>query len=308
MTRVASFAQSQALLAELMKINQRTATTQMQISTGKVADQYKDIPNDTDVLLSAKRVLTRTQQYQTSNKQISSQLDMQDLTLGQIATSTQSLRQSALDAVSSGSGSGLMETVDGIFQQAVSLLNTQVDGKYIFGGTRTDQPPMTATSLTGLAALPAVSQAFANNSQAPSVEIAPGQTMTYGFLADSVGTNLMASLQRIAQFNAGPNGPFGATLTAAQQSFLEGEIPNLKAAAEALNGVVAQNGQLQRQIQDTGDMQDASVTRVKSMISDIEDVDMADAVTRLNLDQVATEASAKMISSLGQLSLLNFLT
>ncbi len=307
MTRVASFAQNQALLNELLRVNARTAQTQMQISTGKVAEDYKDIPRDTDVLLSAKRLETRTLQYQKSNKEIASRLDLQDLTLGQLSDSAQSLRQASLDAVSSGSGSGLMETADGIFQQAISLLNTTIDGKYIFGGTRADQPPVTVTSLAALAALPSVSQAFANSTQILSAETAPGQTMSYSFLADTIGTDLMTSLQRIAQFNVGPNGPFGGQLTTAQQQFLESEIPNLKAAADNLTSVVASNGQLQRQLEDTATMQDTTLTRVKSVISDIEDVDLASAVTRLNLDQTATEASAKILSMLGQTSLLDFL-
>lgn len=307
MTRVSTFSQGQALLAELMKINARTAVTQNQISTGKTAQHYKDIPSDTEVLLSAKRLLTRTEQYQSSNKEISTRLDMQDLTLGQLATDAQNLRQATLDAISSGSGSGLMESVAGLFQQAVSLLNTQVDGKYVFGGTRTDQPPVTVASLSDLASLPAVSDAFANNSQVPSVEVATGQTMSYGFLADSVGTDLMAAIQRIAQYNAGPNGPFGANLTEAQRTFLTQEVPSLKAAYDNLTAVVSQNGQLQRTLDNIQTQHESSVTRVKTVISDIEDVDMAEAVTRLNMDQTATEATAKMIASMGQLSLLNFL-
>ena len=46
---------------------------------------------------------------------------------------------------------------------------------------------------------------------------------------------------------------------------------------------------------------------VTGVISDIEDVDMASAVTRLNGDQTALQASYKVMAQLSQLSLLNFL-
>ncbi len=42
-------------------------------------------------------------------------------------------------------------------------------------------------------------------------------------------------------------------------------------------------------------------------IGDIEDADLATAVSKLNDDQVAIQASGKMIASLNQLSLLNFM-
>jgi flagellar hook-associated protein 3 FlgL len=42
-------------------------------------------------------------------------------------------------------------------------------------------------------------------------------------------------------------------------------------------------------------------------IGDIEDVNLAEAITRLNQDQVAVEAAGRMIAQLDQLSLLNFL-
>ncbi|MEX0300304.1 MAG: flagellin [Kordiimonas sp.] len=46
---------------------------------------------------------------------------------------------------------------------------------------------------------------------------------------------------------------------------------------------------------------------LETFIADLEDVDIAEAVTRLNNDQVALEASYRSIGSLSQLSLLRFL-
>lgn len=42
-------------------------------------------------------------------------------------------------------------------------------------------------------------------------------------------------------------------------------------------------------------------------ISDIEDVNIAEAITRVNNDQVALEVSYKVMGELGNLSLLNFI-
>jgi flagellin-like hook-associated protein FlgL len=42
-------------------------------------------------------------------------------------------------------------------------------------------------------------------------------------------------------------------------------------------------------------------------IGDIEDVDLSEAIARLNQDQVAAEAAGRMIAQVNQLNLLNFL-
>ena len=46
---------------------------------------------------------------------------------------------------------------------------------------------------------------------------------------------------------------------------------------------------------------------VKQFIADIENINVAEAITRLNNDQTALEASFKVFSQLNSLSLLNFI-
>ena len=47
--------------------------------------------------------------------------------------------------------------------------------------------------------------------------------------------------------------------------------------------------------------------RALTFISDIEDVNMAEAITRVNNDQIALDVSYKLTSELSRLSLLNFI-
>lgn len=307
MTRIASFVQHQALLAELLRSNQNVFKTQMQITTGKVATHYKDIARDTGVLLSAKRVELRTEQFQRTNRELVGRLEHQNVVLEQITAATQGLREAVLNAVSLDSGAALMESVDSAFRQAVSVLNSQLDGRYVFGGTRVEQPPLNAGSLADLMAAPAIADVFGNNTRRLSVEIDDGRMLDYSFLADEVGQELLGIVKRMAEFNAGPNGPFGETLTSAQRGFLVSEIPNLKTAAENLNIVVARNGRFQAEVDDVIAQHESTNIFVKSFISDIEDVDLAEAVSRLTQDQVATEAAARVLSGLRQLSLLDFI-
>src|SRR5262249_36963859 len=113
------------------------------------------------------------------------------------------------------------------------------------------------------------------NQQHLSVDIDNGQTLQYNFLADGVGKDLMDSLKRIADYNAGPGGPFTAQLTDAQKTFLAGEIQTLSTVNQNLNQVVATNGQYQNTVDDANKRHEQTNTNVKGFISDIEDADVA---------------------------------
>jgi flagellar hook-associated protein 3 FlgL len=307
MTRIGTFVQQQAILAQYQNTNARLNQDQSEIATGKVAQHYKDLAPQAGALLSAQRLDTRTAEYQQNNKQLATTLSIQDTSLNQVATSTQNLRQSILDADSLDSGGTLMQQVQGAFAQVLSVLNTQVNGAYIFGGTRTDQPPVTAQTLGDLQAVPSVTQVFKNNDQPINVEIATGESIKTNFLATDVGQSVMDSLKQIADYNAGPNGPFGATLTDAQKTFLAGQAQNLQTITQNLNQIVGQNGQLQNQVDDANTRHEATSTTVKGFISDITDADVAKAVSNLNQDQVTLQASARLIADLQTNSLLNYL-
>jgi flagellar hook-associated protein 3 FlgL len=307
MTRVGSFVQQQAILANYQRTTDRLNQDQSQISTGKIAQYYKDLASQTGALLAAKSIDTRTTEYQQTNKELQTTLSIQDTSLNQVATSTQNLRQSIIEADSLGSGGTLMQQVQGAFAQVLSVLNTQVNGSYIYGGTKTDQPPVTAQNLSDLQAVPSVTNVFQNNTQAVNVAIADGESIQTNFYADQVGKDVMDSLKQIADYNAGPNGPFGATLTDVQKQFLAGQAQNLQTITQNLNQLVGRNGQLQNQVDDANTRHTATSTTVKGFISDIEDADVAKAISNLNQDQVTLQASAKLIADMQTNSLLNYL-
>lgn len=307
MTRVGTLAQSQAILAELTKSNGQIYKAQMQISTGKVAQQYREIPGDTGVLLSAKRVQTRTDQYVSTGKELANKLDNQNVLLEQVASTAQDLRQSVLDAVSTNSGASFMQLVQGAFGNVLSALNAKFDGKYVFSGSRADTAPVNIDDLNDLTSVGSVASIFDNDQQKQSIEIEAGHTIDYNFLADQVGTGVMDILKQIADYNAGPNGPFGQNLTQVQRDFLTTQANNLVTVTQDLNNVVGQNGQYSNEVDAAAERHDQTSVFVKSFISDIEDVDMAQAVTNLNQDQIVTEATAKLIANLQKLSLLDFI-
>ncbi len=101
--------------------------------------------------------------------------------------------------------------------------------------------------------------------------------------------------------------PCRVELSAAQFTFLQDQVQELENAINTMRQFEVQNGLvaerldvIEQQHLDTG-------VFLETFIADIEDVDIAEAITRLNNDQTALEASYRAVSTLNELSLLRFL-
>lgn len=307
MERVVTLVQQQTLLTELLRTQRHVATLQEQVASGKVGDQFADIVPQAGVLLAAKRQEARIAGFQDTATEIAQQLDLQDLHLTSVAAQAQELRQGVLEAIANGSGLALMERVEGLFAQVTGLLNTRIDGRYIYGGTRSDVPPVNVSDTAGLLAAPTVADVFENNAVKPAIRVDESEVIEYGLLASDIGAAFFQAVRNIAEFNAGANGPFAATLTPQQAQFLQGEVAGIVAAYEGLSVLTGQNGLRQAQVAEAQERHTATTTVLKAFISDIEDVDLAAAVSRLNDAQLAAQASARVLAEVNQLSLLQFL-
>jgi flagellar hook-associated protein 3 FlgL len=220
------------------------------------------------------------------------------------------LKKAVSDAVANNDATTLMNQAQSIFDQASAILNTKdSNGDYLYSGGKTDVAPMTATSLSSLAALPSASAAFANGTLTKSVQVADGTSVSYGVTASDVGTGLMQALKDIANFDAGGTGNFNAatSLSAAQNTFLTNAIAQTTTVGSDLNAVTASNGYVSNRLTDSQTQQTSMDTLYKSFVSNIQDTNMAQAATQLSLNQTQLQAALQVTAGLHQLSLLNYL-
>ena len=108
-------------------------------------------------------------------------------------------------------------------------------------------------------------------------------------------------------FGFATGGPIGQPMTEDQRNFLMGEIDRLNAAIQDINEAQATNGVHQRTVEDTQNRLSDNVTFITIFISDIEEADMGVAVSRLQQDQLALDASFRMLGQLARISLLDFI-
>ena len=119
--------------------------------------------------------------------------------------------------------------------------------------------------------------------------------------------DIFAALKNIADFDAGGSGPIDGQLTPVQRTFLESQLSVLDSAIDTLQLNVARNGNRQATVEEMIVQHQDEEAFLEIFISDIEDADLAEAITNLENDQVALQASYEITAQLSQLSLLNFI-
>ncbi|MEX6723065.1 flagellin [Parapedomonas caeni] len=307
MTRVASFSQNQALLSSVLKSQTDLFKAQQQVNTGKKSQDYAGIASDTSTLVSAKALKAQTDSFIKTGTYLNQTLSTLDLQIGAFIDSSRSLRQSVLEVVATGDAQGFQQTLETSFEMLKSTLNTMVGGSYLFSGSRTTTKPFSAETLDDLAALGNVADAFNNDQIKATVRIADTYEMQYGVLADEVAQPLMEVIQRIKQFHDTTPGGLNGQLDDTEKAYLESELAALDSAIQGIQQYQVANGLRQKRVEEIGDLMSNRSAYLEDFVSNIEDVNMAEAITRLQNDQSALEVSYRVIGSLSELNLSKYI-
>jgi flagellar hook-associated protein 3 FlgL len=308
--RISTTAQTAFLLSQIQNAGNALDKVQEQIASGKNASTYAGFGDQAQVLTATIAANARNDAYTSATKFAVTQTDLQDTQLTSLSSLVTSLKKAISDAVANNDGTTLMNQAQSIFDQASAILNSKdANGDYIYSGGKTDVPPITVGTLSGLTPLASVAGAFANGNLQKSVQVADGVTVSYGLTASDVATGLMQALKDIADFDAGAGGNFNTatSLTAAQNTFLTNAIGQVTNVYTDLNATTAANGYVSNRLTDAQGQQSSMNTLFKGFVSDIQDTNMAKAATQLSLNQTQLQAALQVTAGLHQLTLLNYL-
>ncbi|HBA43357.1 MAG TPA: hypothetical protein DCZ07_10315 [Alphaproteobacteria bacterium] len=306
MPRISTLAQNQAVVARMLQAQQQVADTQRQVGSGVIADRFKGIAKDANALISAKAIEARTSSYIALGTQVGLRMEVQDAAISNLYEAAKSLREDLLGALANDSGRTLSVNIENAFGASKSVLNTRFAGSYIFAGGRTDTPPFSAVDVPDLATIAnPITDYFVNSQQKPQVRLDQSLVIEYGVLADDLGQGLLASVKRLAEYDAAT--PFGTNLTPADEAIVQAEIANLDQVMSDIIQIQANNGLTQQRVEETIIRHEEFDTVNKGFIAAIEEVDIAEAISRLNRQQLAVEASYSLVRKLNEVSLLDFI-
>jgi flagellar hook-associated protein 3 FlgL len=199
-----------------------------------------------------------------------------------------------------------MQQLQAAFGDVVQGLNTKSNGLYVFSGAKTDTATTSAASMSDLTLAPSTASLFDNDQYIATNRIDEQTSAKTGVLGDAFGVAVYDAFKQVQAY-VDANGAFTGKLNDTQVTFLKGLLPTFDAAYRGVVDAQGKNGVTQKRFESAEtDLQNQADT-LTSMVGDIVDVDMADAVTRLESAKLAVQASAQVFSSLQQSSLLNVL-
>jgi len=307
LTRVSTSFAFRSAGADLMRAQSRQVEAQNQVSNSKRAADLRGFGRTSETLIAARTVQARAQSFVEQHKMLDGELSAQDQALSRVADMADQSRQLILSAVSSERAETLTNTLNSAFAQAADALNWKHEGRYLFAGSQVDTPPVNVDDLDALVAT-TPGDLFENDDVRTVSRLNESSTITTGFLASEVGTEFFDILKEIQVYHTtGPDGPLTGKLNENQLQFLKDRLAELDEAYDGLTGRVAQNGLLLQRVEDARDAQVKRVDMLTGFISEIAEVDVAEAYTRLTQAQLAVQASAQALRALQQTSLLNLL-
>lgn len=306
MNRISTSGNYSVVLANLTLAQQRQLTAGQQVSSQKLAQDLKGYAGKAETLTAMQAVKAKVDGLLDQNKILGARFADQDTALNQLTDSAQAGRDAIADALASGRVDTLMQQMGGAFSDATTALNTKSQGTYLFAGGQVTTQPFTATSMSDLTSGPALTTFFHNDQYVSSNKLDENATINGGMLASNLGSGLMQAFKDIQAYQDA-NGPFTGDMTTAQRTFLESELSKFDTEHTNLINSTAQNGQVAKRIDAAGVALSNRSDSLEGMLGDVTNVNMADAVSRLQASQIAVQASAQVFTTLQNSSLLNYL-
>jgi flagellar hook-associated protein 3 FlgL len=298
LTRIGDLAQHGRVTDFMLGAQARTRAMQIQISTGKVAHRFQDVAAEASQLLRAKDVLQRVQQFQSNNSLVDQRLQVMESSLASLFEVGSRIKVLLIQRLDSGAGvpGTMAPEADQLLKQAAAELNVAFDGRHLFAGSKTQAPPVVLDPT--FAAFGAPDDTFYQGDDVIlSVLADEGREIGYGMTADREGFHELIGGLRAALEGDLTNDR--AMLEDALALVTEA-LPKIAEYRSQIGARQAALGQINLGL---GEMQ----LYLEHQIGGIEDVDIAEAITRLSQDQMVLEATMATVARLSQLSLADFL-
>lgn len=306
MDRISSLMIPQAALGDLSRTQRSLVEAARQSSAQTRAEDVKGYGREAQTLVSAGRLAARIEGFLKTGEELRTRMELQDASLGRAADAISKLKADLFQNIGLQNGDGVRASIEEAFAVVRDSMNATLNGRYLFGGVAHDAAPVTVETLTELEATP-IANVLQRGAPAQTLRIEESRIIEVGAVADDIADGALASLQRLAQFDSGADGPFRGVLSDAQRTAIDSELGVLEAAFNTFILAQSENGRLLKSVEGAGDRQQRQLNALNAAVGGIVDVDLAEVAVRLNQAQFAYEASASVFNTLRSLSLLDVL-
>jgi flagellar hook-associated protein 3 FlgL len=273
----------------------KLARIEREIATGRRINVPSDDPAAAATALRHRTDVSMSEQYTRTVQAASSRLSAADTALGGL---TEVLQRARELTIKSGAGSlgqdqinSIATEINQLLHSAVQIGNTNFGGQFLFAGTRTTTAPFSVATEVP----PAV--VYSGNANAIEQDVGQGVKVRVDLPGDQTIQPVMNALIQIRDALTA-----GDTDAATQAG--------LAALDNSLDGVLQTRGSVGARVNRLEDLHsrlDDERTNLKTLQSNLEDVDMADTIVQLNIARNVYEASLGAAAKAIQPTLIDFL-
>ncbi|HEY9765360.1 MAG TPA: flagellar hook-associated protein FlgL, partial [Chroococcales cyanobacterium] len=278
--------------------------TQQKLSSGKSVSKPSDDPVRVNQCLNLGTAIADNDQYVRNIDFTTAWMETNDSTMGQHVDALQRVRElsvrGASGSLSDTDRKAIAAEVDQIREQERQIANTQYNGRFIFGGYKTMPKPSLANPNGDL--YPPDVTLSPNDSGKLEVELSPGTRLSYNTRGidllgnTSTADNVFKVLDDISsELKNGDGQAVSASLGKLDKWI---DIANEE---RAIGG-----GKLSRMELSKNRLLDANIS-LQKLRSENEDVDMAQTISDLNMQQNVYQAALSVGAKVLQPSLMDFL-
>ena len=294
-------------IAQMGVTQDRLSKTQTQLSTTKQINKPSDAPDQAATITRLKSAIDRQNAYVSTINSVKDKLSQQETAASNATDVLTRLKeltiQAATDTYSGVDRKSIDLEVMQLRDQLLSLANTQdVNGNFIFSGSRVGK------------------QAFATDENGKLV-YQGDQTVSATGVGDQSavdinrsGTNPFDKIVRLDENNKKMAVGFFQViddLSAALQSNNSGDIKRavgeMTTLQQGLSDSLASIGAATNKIDNQASLAEENVLRMKSTLSQVEDTDYTEAITKMNKDILALQAAQSSFAKIAQLNLFDYI-
>ncbi|MBI4213663.1 MAG: flagellar hook-associated protein FlgL [Chloroflexi bacterium] len=290
MQRVTHKMMVDSLQANLSDNFGRMAKVQGEIASGKRLRRPSDDPPAVNQALSVRSSLQLNDQYLRTIELSKVWLDQSESSMSSITNILSRAKelavQGANDTFTLSDRQQIAAEVDQLLQAAVAAANTSGTSGYIFSGTRITTEPITVAGSV---------VTYNGDTNLMAREIGPGQFLSVNITGD----RLVPILETLIDLRD--------DLLSGVATDISADIDTVSQANEDLLAIRAEVGSKVNRFDFAAERLLDVQLGLTALLSETEDVDMIDAITRFQLEQTVYKAALAVGGSTIQLSLLDFL-
>ena len=292
---------------QLGNVQGELAKTQEQLSTGKQIVKPSDSPDKASLVTRLDSELARQTSYRNTLKSVNTRLETEQTALtntSDVMTRVKELAiQAASDNLSPADRQSIALEISSLKEQVLSLANTQdTNGNYLFSGSRVGSPAFGKDAKGQVVYLGDESRmkVAVGDNRRMNLNM-PGTDAFVKVIRDDgkgnkVGVGFFKAIDDLA--NAVKN---------SDHVNMQRGIAEMDTLQQGVSNATAQIGTDMNVVDMQNSVLDEISLRLKTTLSDVQDLDYTEAITKMNKDQLALEAAQSSFAKISKLTLFSYI-